>query len=149
MFKHAILFLSASLVATLTGCAGGNAISSEQQLAKQITNDTLMQQVDSMAREVVKGGFNAGDGYGEVWIRDYNTFIELAMEVMPDSTVQDNLLTFFRFQGKTGDIVDGFIDINHANLNNKDGYKYIVRDHFDIFDIIEDIQNNLRGEKAC
>ena len=45
MFKHAILFLSASMVATLTGCAGGNAISSEQQLAKQITNDTLMQQV--------------------------------------------------------------------------------------------------------
>jgi len=128
MFKHAILFLSASLVATLTGCAGGNAISSEQQLAKQITNDTLMQQVDSMAREVVKGGFNAGDGYGEVWIRDYNTFIELAMEVMPDSTVQDNLLTFFRFQGKTGDIVDGFIDINHANLNNKDGYKYRLSD---------------------
>lgn len=124
MYKHAIISLTASLLITLTGCGGGKKIPANIRLAKQIVNDTLMQRVDSMAREVVKGGFNAGDGYGEVWIRDYNTFIELAMEVMPDSTIQDNLLTFFRFQGKKGDIVDGFIDINRANLNNKDGYKY-------------------------
>lgn len=95
----------------------------DKQLADQILKDTLMERVDAMAREVIKGGFNAGDGYGEVWIRDYNTFIELAMEVMPDSQIQDNLLTFFRFQGATGDIVDGFIDASKAQ-DSEIGYKY-------------------------
>ena len=128
MIKHTILSLAAALVCLTAGCSGAKTKSPEQQLAYQITNDTLMHKVDSMAREVVKGGFNAGDGYGEVWIRDYNTFIELAMEVMPDSTIQDNLITFFHFQGKTGDIVDGFIDINKADLNNKGGYKYRLSD---------------------
>lgn len=104
-------------------CSEKRGESPEKQLAEQILNDTLMNRVDSMAHEVVKGGFNAGDGYGEVWIRDYNTFIELAMEVMPDSLIQDNLLTFFRFQGKTGDIVDGFIDIKKA-VSSEGGYKY-------------------------
>lgn len=33
--------------------------------------------------------------------------------------------------------------------SDKDGYKYIVRDHFDIFDIIKDIQRNLGGEEVC
>ena len=92
-------------------------------LAEQILNDTLMTRVEQMAREVVKGGFNAGDGYGEVWIRDYNTFIELAMEEMPDSLIQDNLLTFFRFQGDNGEIVDGFIDASKAK-DVEGGYKY-------------------------
>jgi len=45
------------------------------------------------------------------------------MEVMPDSQIQDNLLTFFRFQGKTGDIVDGFIDIKNA-VQTDGGYLY-------------------------
>ena len=71
-------------------------------LQKRILNEGLMTQVDQMARKVASGGFNAGDGYGEVWIRDYNTFIELAMEVMPDDAIRSNLNTFFHFQGKTG-----------------------------------------------
>lgn len=115
------LMLAASLCCM--SCGGKRAVSPEKQLAERILQDTLMNKVDSMAREVVKGGFNAGDGYGEVWIRDYNTFIELAMEVMPDSLIQDNLLTFFRFQGNTGDIVDGFIDIKKA-VSSEIGYQY-------------------------
>jgi hypothetical protein len=83
----------------------------EIELAERILQDTLMMEVEKMALAVVQGGFNAGDGYGEVWIRDYNTFIELAMEVMPDREIQENLLTFFHFQGETGDIVDGFIPV--------------------------------------
>ena len=98
-----------------------------EQLAQRILSDTLMLKVETMALDVVKGGFNAGDGYGEVWIRDYNTFIELAMEVMPDRLIQDNLLTFFRFQGKTGDIVDGFIGIDRAKASGG-GYKYRFSD---------------------
>ena len=93
-------------------------------LQKQILNEGLMTQVDQMARQVASGGFNAGDGYGEVWIRDYNTFIELAMEVMPDEAIRSNLNTFFHFQGKTGDIVDGFLDIKKAEIGKEGGYKY-------------------------
>jgi hypothetical protein len=37
--------------------------------------------VKAKVREIMKAGFNAGDGYREVWIRDYNTFIELAAQV--------------------------------------------------------------------
>jgi hypothetical protein len=106
-----------------TGCRGKQPQSSEKKLAELILQDTLMNKVEAMALGVVKGGFNAGDGYGEVWIRDYNTFIEPAMNVMPDEQIQDNLLTFFRFQGETGDIVDGFIGIDRIVSSNV-GYKY-------------------------
>jgi hypothetical protein len=63
---------------------------------------------------VVKTGFNAGDGYGEVWIRDYNTFIELSAEVFPEKTLKENLMVFFRMQGDDGNIIDGFIPAEKA-----------------------------------
>lgn len=93
------------------------------ELADYILQDTLMDKVETMSVDMIKNGFNAGDGYNEVWIRDYNTFIELAMEVMPDSLVRENLLTFFRFQGSSGDIVDGFTDIHTADSSTI-GYAY-------------------------
>ncbi|MDR3141521.1 MAG: alpha/beta hydrolase [Tannerellaceae bacterium] len=93
----------------------------DKALAGQILQDTLMNRVEAMALEVIKGGFNAGDGYGEVWIRDYNTFIEAAMQVMPDEQIQENLLAFFRFQGPDGDIPDGFINSNNVP-RSEDGY---------------------------
>lgn len=107
----------------LCGCKSVGEVENKA-LAQKILNDQLMVKVDSMAHEVIKTGFNAGDGYGEVWIRDYNTFIELAMDEMPDERVQDNLLTFFRFQGEDGNIVDGFIDAKKA-IDVPGGYKYI------------------------
>ncbi len=72
------------------------------------------------ALEVVKTGFNAGDGYGEVWIRDYNTFIELSAEVYPDSVLKENLLVFFRMQGDDGNIIDGFSPIEKVGKNTPD-----------------------------
>lgn len=60
------------------------------------------------ALEIMKTGFNAGDGYREVWIRDYNTFIELAAQVFPKEELKENLLVFFRMQGEDGNIIDGF-----------------------------------------
>lgn len=123
MKKKTWTSLALSLSILCTACGNQPKQSPEKFLAQQIIQDTLMNRVEAMALDVVKGGFNAGDGYGEVWIRDYNTFIELAMEVMPDSLIQDNLLTFFRFQGETGDIVDGFIDISKAT-SWEGGYKY-------------------------
>lgn len=122
--KNRITFALIAMIGLMfAACNEKKAQSPEKELAEQILQDTLMNKVEAMALEVVKGGFNAGDGYGEVWIRDYNTFIELAMNVMPDKQIQDNLLTFFRFQGETGDIVDGFIGIDRA-VSSDIGYKY-------------------------
>jgi len=64
--------------------------------------------VKAKALDVMKTGFNAGDGYREVWIRDYNTFIELAAQVNPKEVLKENLLVFFRMQGDDGNIIDGF-----------------------------------------
>lgn len=99
-------------------------ISSEkiENIRNEILNDRLMYKVDSMAHEVISTGLNAGDGYGEVWIRDFNTFIELAMDVMPDMKIQECLNTFFYFQGSNGDIVDGYIDAKKAIVNYN--YRY-------------------------
>ena len=91
---------------------------------KNILENPLFEEVSRMARKTVSTGLNAGDGYGEIWIRDFNTFIQVAMDVMPDKNIQDCLNTFFHFQGKEGDIVDGYIDINKTDLNNVGGYKY-------------------------
>lgn len=93
-------------------------------LKKRIGADRRLCEVEQLALELVRGGFNAGDAYGEVWIRDYNTFIELSMEVMPDSLIRRNLNLFLAFQGEDGNIVDGFIPIGKADVDKTDGYKY-------------------------
>lgn len=59
-----------------------------------------------MALDLLKGGFNAGAGYKAVWIRDMNTFIQVALEVNPPARVRQALLVFFKFQGADGNIVD-------------------------------------------
>jgi glycogen debranching enzyme len=64
--------------------------------------------VKAKALEVMKAGFNAGDGYREVWIRDYNTFIELAAAVNSKELLKEKLLVFFKMQGEDGNIIDGF-----------------------------------------
>jgi hypothetical protein len=46
--------------------------SQNENLMKQIQTNEYFDFVKEKALEVVKSGFNAGDGYGEVWIRDYN-----------------------------------------------------------------------------
>jgi hypothetical protein len=117
------LLISLILTVTILSSCGKNSYrtAADKALAEQILQDTLMNKVEAMALEIIKGGFNAGDGYGEVWIRDYNTFIEAATEVMPDEQIRENLLTFFRFQGPDGDIPDGFLDINNIPQSD-DGY---------------------------
>ena len=77
-------------------------------LKDQIQNNEGFTFVKTKALDIVKTGFNAGDGYGEVWIRDYNTFIELSCEVYPKEEIKENLRVFFRMQGEDGNIIDGF-----------------------------------------
>ena len=103
---------------------------------KQPENKNLQQLIHSnenlaftkkKALEIVKTGFNAGDGYGEVWIRDYNTFIELSSEVFEAEVLKENLLVFFKMQGNDGNIIDGFIPKEKA-VQSKIGYDYIFSD---------------------
>jgi hypothetical protein len=86
----------------------GAANSHHAELAAQILADKTLPRVLRMARDLLTGGLNAGSGYDQVWIRDTNTFIEVALAVNPPERFREALLTFFKFQGKNGDIVDGY-----------------------------------------
>lgn len=99
----------------------------DKKLAVEIEGNSNFTKVKSMALDVVKTGFNAGDGYGEVWIRDYNTFIELSAKVFPKEVLKENLLVFFRLQREDGNIIDGFIPKSKA-VESEGGYKYIYTD---------------------
>jgi glycogen debranching enzyme len=90
-----------------------------------IRDDESFAFVKNKAVEIIKTGFNAGDGYGEVWIRDYNTFIELSSKVFKAEVLKENLLVFFRMQGDNGNIIDGFIPKDKIS---GDGYNYIYSD---------------------
>lgn len=83
--------------------------------------DSLLTFTEQKALEVMQTGFNAGGVYKEVWIRDYNTFIELAAEVYEPDALKENLLVFFRMQGENGSVIDGFVPREKAGL----GYDYI------------------------
>ena len=109
------------LILGLLACVSNQ---NETKLKKEINSNEYFQFVKTKALEIVKTGFNAGDGYGEVWIRDYNTFIELSAEVYPAETLKENLRVFFRLQGNDGNIVDGFIPQEKAQ-KAEHGYQYI------------------------
>ncbi len=88
------------------------------ELARQIRADSTLREVHQMAKDLLRGGLNAGSGYGEVWIRDLNTFIEVALEVNPPPRLREALLTFFKFQGTNGDIVDGYVPLDRAKAGS-------------------------------
>ncbi|GAO41383.1 GH36-type glycosyl hydrolase domain-containing protein [Flavihumibacter petaseus] len=81
---------------------------SNKTLASKILQDARLDTIQQRALRLLTG-FAAGTSYGEVWIRDFNTFINGSLQVHPKEKVKDLLLFFFRFQGKDGSIVDGFI----------------------------------------
>ena len=90
-----------------------------------IKSDSLFIFTKNKALEIVKNGFSAGDKYEEVWIRDYNTFIELSAEVFDSEVLKEYLLVFFRMQGDDGNIIDGYIPKDKARGL---GYEYIYSD---------------------
>lgn len=89
-------------------CYSPNKKNSDKALGEQISRDSNFPKVKARALDIMKKGFNAGDGYREVWIRDFNTFIELSNQVFPKEVLKENLLVFFRMQGSDGNIIDGF-----------------------------------------
>ena len=98
--------LAAALCAFACSCSTPTP---NQQLAQAILNDTSLQQVDSMARAVIKSGFNAGSGYSQIWARDMNTFIETACEESDPSQLREAILLFFALQQPNNEMIDGYV----------------------------------------
>ena len=90
----------------------------EPELARQILGDPTLSRVHGMAQDLLKSGLNAGSSYIQVWIRDLNTFIEVALQINPPERFREALLTFFKFQGPRGEIVDGYLPLNPAKVNS-------------------------------
>ncbi len=94
-----------------------------KELAKRILADQSMQQVDKMARELMKKGFYAGSGYQMVWARDLNTFIELSCEEYDLKILRENLLMFFNFQQENGELLDGYVPREGFNWDDPNTYE--------------------------
>jgi len=97
----------------------------EKNLADKILQDNDLDTVVTMAENILKGGFSAGDGYKEIWIRDFNTFMDLALEVHDKEMIREKLLIFFDFQGEDGNIIDAYIPKEKITPG---GYNYIYSD---------------------
>ncbi len=78
-------------------------------LAQTILTDHKLKYVDSLARQIIKEGFNAGSGYSQIWARDLNTFIETALEERSPADVRGAILLFFKMQQPNGEMVDGYV----------------------------------------
>ncbi len=115
-----LLFCSILFLVTCSSKTGKE----NRELALRIRNDQRLDRVRQMAYDLVKSGFNAGTSYGEVWIRDFNTFIEVSCEVLPHEQVREKLLVFFKFQGSDGNIIDGYIPREKAAVS----YDFIYSD---------------------
>lgn len=92
----------------IVSCPSLSAKKQENNLVNKIRSNEYFAFTKSKALEIMNSGFNAGDGYREVWIRDFTTFIELAAQVFPKEELKENLMVFFRMQGENGNIMDGF-----------------------------------------
>lgn len=87
------------------------------ELKRQVHADQRISEVEKMAENLVKTGFTAGDSYREVWIRDLNSFVELAVKVNGNKNTGEALLMFFNFQEEDGNIPDGYIPSEKGRIN--------------------------------
>jgi hypothetical protein len=102
-----LLALVAAVV--LVACGGGGGAAStpaEAALAQSIRNDSRLALVRAKAKAIVGKGFGAGSIYPAVFIRDLNTFTELAVEAQGAAPVRAQLLQFFEHQQDDGLVVD-------------------------------------------
>jgi hypothetical protein len=111
----------ALLVVNLSGCLAATpseapSSSVNPTLARQILADPALPEVLGRARALVGSGLSAGYGYREVWIRDLNSFIELALPVSERDEIRRALVTFLQFQGPQGEIVDGYVPRSRARV---------------------------------
>lgn len=115
-----------SLILGLIFLFSCNTISKEKkELANDITNNENFLLVKEKAKDLIGSGFTAGEGYGEIWIRDFNTFMELSCEVVDHDIIREKLLIFFNFQGDDGNIIDAYIPTEQIMPGS---YEYIYSD---------------------
>jgi hypothetical protein len=81
----------------------------KKALANQILSDKSLTVVDSMARALLKKGFNAGSGYSQVWARDMNTFVETSLKVVDPKDIRGAILVFFALQQPNNEMIDGYV----------------------------------------
>ena len=126
--KNSRTWIRYSLLLLLLGGAMSTSrkcVAQQRALARKIQADTTLKAVQAMAADLLKTGFNAGSGYSEVWIRDFNTFIALSCMVVPSDMVKAKLRVFFQMQGDDGNIIDGYVPREKAH----GGYDYIYRNN--------------------
>ena len=122
-FPHVARFVALAFLCSIflsQECWAGSGSNSNAELAKQILADKRLDQVEAMALKLLSG-FNAGTSYGEIWIRDFNTFIDGSLRVHNKESVKEKLMLFFKIQGADGNVPDGAVKSDQANV----GYKYI------------------------
>ena len=117
-----LICILAGLFFVNRGLADDGTIS-HADLAAKILHDQRLDKVEAMALELLSG-FNAGTSYGEIWIRDFNTFIDGSLRVHDKEIVKEKLLLFFKIQGADGNVPDGAIKSDQANV----GYQYRYSD---------------------
>jgi len=113
--KHSIA-LAALLAISLPGISRAQEALPQSPQQKQQYQPSMADTVKKMSEELVKKGFTAGDGYGEVWIRDLNTFIELSCKVNDPALIRKHLITFLQFQQPDGAILDGYIPAEKGSV---------------------------------
>lgn len=119
--KRFTLITSIICIGLLLNINASQAQTSEK-LAEKILNDHKLDTVLEKAKALLSKGFNAGDGYPQVWIRDLNTFIEISCQVYDHKTIRDNLLTFLYLQQPNGEIVDGYALKGHVTWGDPNIY---------------------------
>jgi glycogen debranching enzyme len=84
------------------------------------TFDQQLATVVTMAKDLVRTGLSAGDGYPETWIRDLNTFLPLYLDANGDrSAVRSAFLTLLAFQADDGGVPDGFEPLASSSPINR------------------------------
>lgn len=111
MKRISVRTLILMLALLLAACSPGNQPSSnepsaESKLAYVIRNDPQLNLVRAKAKQLIAKQLTAGSVYPSVWIRDFNTFIELAIEAQGPQIVRSQLRQFLEHQSEDGNVVD-------------------------------------------
>ncbi|HYE70514.1 MAG TPA: hypothetical protein VD932_03220 [Aquabacterium sp.] len=104
--------LACALALLLAACGGGGggsapASAPSSALAQTIRSDPRLPLVRAKARQLVAKELTAGTVYPAVFIRDLNTFVEVAIETQGAAVVRNQLRLFLEHQGSDGNIPDG------------------------------------------
>ena len=82
----------------------------DTDLCGKILNNAHFNTVLAMAKSLLNRGLQAGALYPQVWIRDTNTFVELALRGSDHGPVRNAIMNFLKLQGNRGDIVGGYVE---------------------------------------